>query len=880
MQINNKKIMVILSLFVFLLICPLLTKALTGYEYLSNYTTGYWNFDNRDLNDSTANNINLTGGNYTFSSFKKIGNYAINFSSSTRGWLSTLTNVLPTSTATRSTCGWYYFNSLTNQEALFNFKKTPAGTNDISTFIDWYNNNLRIYAGSGGATSFTTTENWTLICGVWETGGAGRLYINGVESNITTGTITSGYNYFGVGSGFSPYIITGYLDELIFFYNYSLNITEVNFLYNSGSPGKSQQFPYTSITEIKNVTINANNIYNTTFYIKDFSLSLDNGSTYSTTNGTIYLQNYNTTNLINLTLLNATNHYNITYYNISLSSALYTISAINILNSSAPNIITPISQNYPYNQSINITWNASTSYINTSISSYNISLLNSDYSLNATINASNTGLNQTFNPSSYQTGQYYIKVEAKDSNNLTSYAISSVFNITSLINIRLQNAYTLDYSSNFSGYIISGGANYSFTDNNGTATLNIHSGLNQLYINSPFFSISDDNYFNFTLNTTAQTYNKTMQLYTKNSIYITIKDEDTQNLITENVTLELQYGNSTLNYYYTTNGTLFLENLTDGEYNLIFSGSINYTTARAYIVSVAENSTQNLNAYLSSSANNVIIVVKDAYSSMTLENASISLYRYFNSTLTLIEVKSTDITGRTQFSYTPLTTYRFIIQTSGYITKSFDLSPVLFSSYDVLLDRNIAYIYTGSLEDVKITFSPQSYYYNDTNNFIFIITSATGVLNNYGVNVSWRCGSFNYTGNNSIGETFSHPFNITCAQFRDTLNITYYYTSVGNSQRTYKAIYFITGNYSSSPYTFSKLRGQTYGMGILERIIIVILLALIVGGIAYIFTGGVGSLVLILLIFGYFSYVQFIPLWTILISVIAGFFLILGGSKE
>lgn len=74
------------------------------------------------------------------------------------------------------------------------------------------------------------------------------------------------------------------------------------------------------------------------------------------------------------------------------------------------------------------------------------------------------------------------------------------------------------------------------------------------------------------------------------------------------------------------------------------------------------------------------------------------------------------------------------------------------------------------------------------------------------------------------------------------------------------------------------MRQNHFGMGLLERIFIVVLLALIVGGTAYLMVGGIGALLLSLFIFGYFLSTGFIPMWSVIISLISGIFLLLGGK--
>jgi hypothetical protein len=96
-----------------------------------------------------------------------------------------------------------------------------------------------------------------------------------------------------------------------------------------------------------------------------------------------------------------------------------------LLPPSAPGISTPVSVYYA--NWVFINYSASLSPNNASISAYNLSLLNNDYSLNATINASSTALTYNYSTGALSVGTYYIRVEAKDANNLTSAAYSLPF---------------------------------------------------------------------------------------------------------------------------------------------------------------------------------------------------------------------------------------------------------------------------------------------------------------------------------------------------------------------------------------------------------------------------------------------------------------------
>lgn len=99
-----------------------------------------------------------------------------------------------------------------------------------------------------------------------------------------------------------------------------------------------------------------------------------------------------------------------------------------------PTILSPV-ENQAVGQFNNISWVASTtSFTNVTVTGYNISLLNPDGSFNRTIygNVSNTTTSYYWDTaaSNLTVKQYMIKILVTDSNNLTAYSISELFNQT------------------------------------------------------------------------------------------------------------------------------------------------------------------------------------------------------------------------------------------------------------------------------------------------------------------------------------------------------------------------------------------------------------------------------------------------------------------
>lgn len=477
---------------------------------------------------------------------------------------------------------------------------------------------------------------------------------------------------------------------------------------------------------------------------------------------------------------------------------------------------------------------------------------------------------------------YKMKIEATDSNGLSSIAISDIFNITNLINITGRNAYTLAPITSFSGWIynIPTGINETY-DNTTSDLFKIYSGLNTIYFEADDYSISADNYYNQTIssNGTGQ-YSKAFSLYTNNSIIINIFDESDSTPILQNISIEMQQSNLTMATYYTTNGTYFLENVPDGLYTFIIGGAIgvNYSD-RSYDVTVASRSTQILNAFLINSGLSVTISALDSLTFAVLEGASVSQYRSINNSWTLVQVKATDITGRALFYYLADTKYRFIVQNTGYTTKQFDLDPIIYTSYSVYLQKSVIYNYTGDFEDVKITFSPWQYFANANNNFIWLITSPNGTLESYGVNVTTPCNNYSFSGNNSYGQTFNQIFTIPCANFTDKVIISYYYDTIYTGRKNFKTSFYVSGATTQNNYTFANLRNEHYGLGDLERIILVTFFVLIIAGVTFAVVGGTPALIVGMLIFAYFTYTGFISFWFTALTFVIGVMIWLGGRE-
>ena len=352
------------------------------------------------------------------------------------------------------------------------------------------------------------------------------------------------------------------------------------------------------------------------------------------------------------------------------------------------------------------------------------------------------------------------------------------------------------------------------------------------------------------------------------------------NVILENITITLS-GSTTQNTVYTTAGSYLFTGLSADSYTLTFSGT-NWTTTY-YVVTVSGGSVGTLNAYLSpitSTGNNSVVFSIADYdnSGQAIVGATATMSQNVNGTLTLIQSKTSDITGRVLFTYTSNTLYTFSITASGYQGLTFTLDPILYSSYDLRLQRtntlNTSIEYLG----ISTSLNTSLFYANRENSILFSITGPNGTLSAYSFNITYPGGSINQTGNNAYGEIFPARFNMTGATVNDYVTINYCYDTTMSNQRCYRTTYPIIGAYGNT--TLISNTGNTYGLGILERVLIGTLITIVIVGICMIVSGVLLAFGIGIFIIGFFAYSGFMPGWSIAITVVVGLLIVARRSGE
>jgi hypothetical protein len=168
---------------------------------------------------------------------------------------------------------------------------------------------------------------------------------------------------------------------------------------------------------------------------------------------------------------------------------------------------------------------------------------------------------------------------------------------------------------------------------------------------------------------------------------------------------------------------------------------------------------------------------------------------------------------------------------------------------------------------------------NEGNTITFQFYSPSGYFDDYGYNITYNGVSYYYDGDNAYGETLSRMINITNATIDSKVYVTYYYklTTTGITKE-------FTDTYSIEDIGLGDfLIGDTRyyeGIGLVERVIILLLVVFLIGSVAYIYSNKTGLIVVVIIILSYMTKIQFISKWitipTILFLVLVGF---LGGKR-
>ena len=564
-----------------------------------------------------------------------------------------------------------------------------------------------------------------------------------------------------------------------------------------------------------------------------------NGTTYSTTNGTINTDLFN--NMSATVQINLSSNFNGGYfpktysYDIStdlagnLSQAIITFQGLELISNSAVN---------------NYSFVMNGTKRNTTNGTFNMNLKAGTYFLTY-INT--TG---TYSPDYTQNQSQTFIVYALDNKTVNLSFFSSRF--TLLVKEISTNISVAGYNMTIESQNYTWSNSYT-NQTNQTSNLSLIPGTYEFTINVEGYAQSIQN-----LTITNGTTNQTIFLYSANSIWIYAFDEDSggtvYNFSTRLYNLNASYENDT------ATGIAQFNNVGAGYYTVrVSSGGYGN---RYYNATMTGGSHLDLTVYLSMVAGNTTFIFKDKYTSETIEGVSLAMYRLLNSSWIVVSSVLSDITGRVFISYSADTQYKFICSIANYSSKEFLLTPV-YDSYDVILNP----IYSGE-NPVQLGFTTayiSGNVSNNQNNFLTLyISNPYCVLTEYGFNISWGGNSYSTTGSNCVGGTLARNMTVSTSNILDYLTVIYWFNESSGVRNEFTVKYPI-GNISSSNMTFlSTNKNNKYGLGDFELLLISSIIILVLAGFGAVVGGGIGAGTIGLLTTGFFVYMGFIPLWAFL----------------
>lgn len=494
--------------------------------------------------------------------------------------------------------------------------------------------------------------------------------------------------------------------------------------------------------------------------------------------------------------------------------------------------------------------------------------------INITLNPDNISAIIDIHAYNLTIGTHYLEIETTDNNSRSTSTIQ-LFNLTRDITLTTRAYSAMDSS------IIS-----NFTQKITDLTTLTEEEKNSSENYTEFYLIKSRNYtsvtsainysydiYNLTTTTATSSFiNYSALLYTNNSVSIYIYDLATLALL-NGTNVSIRVTGATSATYSTSNGTYYLDGLTDGNYTLKFTAT-NYSI-KYYNIEVANSSHQFLYVYLISGDYSTIFTIQSALTSLAIEGATFTAEILNATTYVLVESLTSDLSGKVQMYYIAGEKYRFTISATGYSTKLFYLNPIIFSAYVVNLDPTTNTESLQDYSDISVVYYPKTFYNNETQNFTWLISSPLGRLTNYSFLLEYPTATNNgSSGVNAYGESFIISVNITGANRGDRVNLTYNYTTTSGGTKTFLYSFEIL-NTGEGNYTIARLKTKDYGLGAFEKTLMVMLVMVLICGFAYFMAGMAGSLFLGMVIMGVAVYLGFLPIWAILLSVVLGVAIVL-----
>lgn len=884
-----------------MILALLLLFSSVAYAIPTNGTT-YWKFENSGADQWYSNTATLSGATYSanYPTYNTTGD-GNNKSSSYDGTNDyTYATYQPVTTGDKTISWWMYINSAvpgTFQAIAQSTTGELSITAPNAGYLMYYENTgatLNMKYGNGA-----TTDQYCKITGISVSKGvyfhyAMKMnssgcyaYINGVLAGSDTtlsGTEQAPDNIFTFGKVVNADCGTncwfeGQIDEAQFF-NRSLTDSEILQLYNTGevttpSPSPENYIAFSSPTTANGsiqrlstaptIEINASaNITNLT----SINLIIENDA------GIVYNQTYTgtppTPPWFNISYTAAA-YGNYSYYAMALnntggsySTGTYTVYFYEIV----PPVLTfPINGSL-LNDPFNITYTeANVTDNRTTVTNYTLSWLNSDYSLNYYIGNNDLSLIKHFDfyHLNLSLGNYRLFVKAIDSageeansSSLITITKNAQLNITGWYTTTPIQAYTATLTDHQTAEVIQ--VNVS----NYLGSTGVIYGHNYSVFLDPSVSGYAYHYANITIDSFYDFYNAS--IWPANSVYMRFYNVTNILPVYQNVTFQL----SGPSYYTnTTNAGFYLQtNITPGTYTGTFSSA--GFQENDHILTIGNNSFQYLDVYFSpSSTNEVVFTLRDYDSAAIIENVLMSIEQYVNGSYVLTGAYYSDITGRIQYTFTEGANYRFTLSKTGYQTKQFTLDPIIFGSYTVRMKKDVSQNNTFDYSQISIVHSPENYFNGATNNISILFFTPYGLFTkyNYTAEVTGTNWNASGSGTNAYGSSLTGTLHIIGANLSNKVKLTYHYSLSTGVNKTY-IVYYDILNSDPNISSFFTNKDNPYGLPLYDRVLILVIICIVAGGVAMWFGGAPAAGGTIMLIFGYLIAIGFVSRWFGLIPII------------
>lgn len=518
--------------------------------------------------------------------------------------------------------------------------------------------------------------------------------------------------------------------------------------------------------EVSNFTIHLNNVYNGSS-INYFSSDVG-GEVYNTLNGTITTNILNNdTSLYNVSIYNATGYFNKTYNNINVSSNLYAETYQAIVQVSAHAKIS--------NETLSAFGVTSGSYSNNTILNNETTLYTDAGSLEFYLNG-NSGW--------YSDSQ--IKTITALTTNFIGLSGGYQYNLT----ITAKDDVSASSINNFSVELLSndypGWVGESETTASGTIVFSLINGsYNANFTSSGYETINS----NITVTSdTSYQFNASEAP----SINITIKDSETLNLITQNITIDIlsptKFQTNT-----TSTGNIFLTDVTTGLNKITFN-TANYSQAVYYVTLVSDESSL-LTAYLTNDSltEEITFIIRNIENEL-VEEATLTFTKLEGTESITVANCLTDVSGSCKVNLNQGTTYNILIESDDYTTRTLNLQPTE-TSYTVTLSP----LSTASFVTVTnfFSYSIQPTYgviNSSIKKFNVTASSSNSLFQWFGLKTTYNSSDYisNNTGSASGGSA-NLNINLTSGS---VLNINYFFKLSGYEVYEFNETYLIS-NFTS-----------------------------------------------------------------------------------